>query len=418
MSHKSTLFVIYLLIFYSFETAQCQWYPETCDINGPIFSISMLNSTTGWIGGENGICKYDGNGHWDMINSSFIVSDLEFTDSLNGWAASHGVFKTNDGGYSWIQVYDNDYLFWTTSISAVDSLHCWAICTYYDPVWGDATDLVITDDGGITWESPPLNHPVSPVLFIDPNHGWSLNGHATYITNDGGNNWQTYYDTIGSGSSDFYFIDTLRGWKTGNGRISSTTDGGRNWSVQYQFNEDDIYDDLYFPDSLYGYVTGYRRNDYDSTLILKTRDGGLTWEEQLYLPGGLPWDIFFTDSITGWIVGRWQYDPLILHTENSGIGTGGISDQTKMIDGGLTLKVSPNPCTNQTVLIIGTDSEMTLTLNLYGFNGDRTTIFNGVNFSAGKHSYILNTDLLSSGIYLLTISGDGVSACSKLVVLK
>lgn len=73
---------------------------------------------------------------------------------------------------------------------------------------------------------------------------------------------------------------------------------------------------------------------------------------------------------------------------------------------------------NQTELSIGTDSERMLALDLYSFNGDRTTIFNGINFSSGKHSYILNTDLLSSGIYLLTISGGGVSVNSKLVVLR
>jgi hypothetical protein len=342
MSHKSTLFVIYLLVFYSCENAQCQWYPETCDVDGGMYSISMLNNTSGWIGGSGGICKYDGNGHWDLINT-LNVSSLKFTDSLNGWAAvgSIGIFKTSDGGY----------------------------------------------------------------------------------------NWQTYYDTISSGNfyriNDFYFIDTSRGWKIGgfpghkNAFISSTIDGGKNWSIQYQGNATDWYDGIYFPDSLYGYVAGYR-GDGDSVLILKTKDGGLTWEEQIYLAinAGLSRNIFFTDSITGWIVGGWQEGQLILHTENSGIGTGEISDQSKIFNGDLTLKTYPNPCTNQTELSIGTDSERTLTLNLFSFNGEKTTIFNGINFSAGKHPYILNTEMISSGIYLLTIFGEGISANSKLVVLK
>lgn len=223
----------------------------------------------------------------------------------------------------------------------------------------------------------------------------------------------------------FYFVDTLRGWKVGNDFylgpdiISSTIGGGRNWSIQYQGDATDFYSDIYFPDSLYGYVAGYR-GDGDSVLILKTKNGGLTWEEQIYLAinAGLSRNIFFTDSITGWIVGGWQEGQLILHTENSGIGTGGISDQTEMIDGGLTLKVSPNPCTNQTVLNIETDSDMTLTLNLFSFNGDEKTIFTNSCFSAGRHSYVLNTEKLSSGIYLLTLSGGGDSVSSKLVVLK
>jgi photosystem II stability/assembly factor-like uncharacterized protein len=429
MSHKSTLFIIYLLIFYSFETAQCQWYPETCDVDGGMYSISMWNNTTGWIGGENGICKYDGNGHWDLINTLSSMHDLVFTDSLNGWAEDLGIYKTNDGGYNWIKVFDNEFLLNTMDISAVDSLHCWAINCYEDYYGNTVYILEFTDDGGITWKAPQNYFQGYLVFFKDLNHGWCLREHITFLTNDGGNNWQTYYDTISSGDFysiyDFYFIDTSRGWKIGgfpghkNAFISSTIDGGKNWSIQYQGNATDWYDGIYFPDSLYGYVAGYR-GDGDSVLILKTKDGGLTWEEQIYLAinAGLSRNIFFTDSITGWIVGRWQYDPLILHTENSGIGTGDIGDELKIFNRDLTLKACPNPCTNQTELSIGTDSERTLTLNLFSFNGEKTTIFNGINFSAGKHPYILNTEMISSGIYLLTIFGEGISANSKLVVLK
>ena len=429
MLPKRTLFIIYLLIFYSFETAQCQWYPETCDVDGGMNSISMWNNTTGWIAGDGRICKYDGNGHWDLINTLSWVDYLVFTDSLNGWANGyHGIYKTSNGGYSWIQVFENINLLGTSDISAVDPLHCWVINIYEDYYGNTVYVLEFTDDGGITWKYPQNDFQAYLVFFKDLNHGWRIRRHQTLLTNDGGNNWQIYSDTTLGYSyltCDFYFIDTIRGWKIGgfpghvNTFISSTIDGGKNWSIQYQGNATDWYDGIYFPDSLYGYVAGYR-GDGDSVLILKTKDGGLTWEEQIYLAinAGLSRKIFFTDSITGWIVGGWREGQLILHTENSGIGTGGISDQTKMIDGGLTLKVSPNPCTNQTELSIGTGSERMLALDLYSFNGDKKTIFRDKYYPFGKNTFTLNTESLISGIYLITLSGDGVSVNSKLVVVR
>lgn len=111
------------------------------------------------------------------------------------------------------------------------------------------------------------------------------------------------------------FVNLLTGWVTGNSSvILKTTDGGLNWFTQSI--------DLGYPKSLYGLDmidanTGYIAGRFET--ILKTTNGGVNWNILSNIPsnnGNSNHSCSFVNSQTGWIcssLGR------VLRTTNGGV---------------------------------------------------------------------------------------------------
>jgi photosystem II stability/assembly factor-like uncharacterized protein len=118
----------------------------------------------------------------------------------------------------------------------------------------------------------------------------------------------------GNSLNDVDFPDSNNGWAVGNcGTIMHTSDAGETWALQISGTTYDL-NAVDFTDPTHGWIVG---SYDDAMLILKTRDGGITWSIQYqadtcYCHN----DIMFVDSITGWAVGWGQGG--ILHTADGG----------------------------------------------------------------------------------------------------
>ncbi|HPG72878.1 MAG TPA: hypothetical protein PLM49_01200 [Bacteroidales bacterium] len=96
------------------------------------------------------------------------------------------------------------------------------------------------------------------------------------------------------------------GIKNIKGLIYMTTDGGNTWVKRYS-NEKASINDLVFYNDKYGFACG------DSMLLLKTIDGGLTWQEHAFL--NLPYEeyrvpfnsVFVFDSLALFLAGGEHY---------------------------------------------------------------------------------------------------------------
>jgi len=113
---------------------------------------------------------------------------------------------------------------------------------------------------------------------------------------------QWYPQTSGTieNLSSIYFTDTLNGWTVGNnGTILNTGDGGNNWEEQISGTSNHLLS-IYFSDHNHGWAGGVTDDFPYVGLILRTVDGGSNWDE---LNGLIPPanDIYFTDSLTGWL---------------------------------------------------------------------------------------------------------------------
>ncbi len=146
--------------------------------------IQFLDSQNGWVAGLGLYHTTDGGMTWNKqsYDSATVggLGGISFTDSLHGWACSHGsgwVIQTSDGGHTWtntFQIQPQNQLT-AENISFPDQHNGWVFgFTFY---LGDIMELIYrTTDGGGTWfqESTGLCRWLGNGIAIDPCHAWAI----------------------------------------------------------------------------------------------------------------------------------------------------------------------------------------------------------------------------------------------------
>lgn len=265
-------------------------------------------------------------------------------NSLSGWvvAIDTGLVKyTPDCGHSW---YDQSFITprYFFDIFFLNGQKGW--------IGGNEGFIFYTPNSGQNWyrQAMGLSKWAARVFFINDTVGWAACGEAIVAKTVKGSETLYSFSTweqaflpnppFSADSCDIYgihFIDENRGWfcagrypeydavagetlyTKGQGYIARTTDGGANPLTWQLLRRDTIYDfyDIKFTDSLHGWVVG--GNDRTmSAVIMKTQDGGLTWQT-ITIPNQAKYlrALKFVGSNHAWAVGR---NGTILHTSNGG----------------------------------------------------------------------------------------------------
>jgi photosystem II stability/assembly factor-like uncharacterized protein len=248
--------------------------------------------------------------------------DVTFLDASRGWAVGRGgtILHTSDGGATWAPQPSGV----TTDLLAVcfvDAESGWA-------VGGDDT-ILRTLDGGATWERPAqwgVSETWKDVCFVDESTGWIVGGGSTYYdapvllsTTDGGSTWQVTREPgeYRRPLEALTFTDAQTGWMVGwEGIILHTTNGGATWQTQHEASIGGIkLKDVAFIDSSTGWAVGGGSNNWGEHTILKTADGGVTWEQQFWKAGTTIGGVAPLDRDHAWVV-DW-FDSVLL-TDDGG----------------------------------------------------------------------------------------------------
>jgi len=246
---------------------------------------------------------------------------------------------------------------------SVNRGHTWEIKQYLgwggDQVWfkdsntgfilGESA-LYKTADGGNSWQAKSFNFPFNDVFFINNEVGFACGGSGwcgphiidywqsegrLYKTNDGGKNWNINFSIYNAEytrcvwqSGEFKsieFIDETNAFLLNGKSIYKTNDGGISWTESFINNPDSLFiilDDFYLLDKNRGWAIGeFVSEDSAGTIILKTNDGGVSWDIEERYAGGFS-SIYFVNN-TGWAVGwagmiikyteqnHWQLQPFV-----------------------------------------------------------------------------------------------------------
>jgi photosystem II stability/assembly factor-like uncharacterized protein len=151
-------------------------------------------------------------------------------------------------------------------------------------------------------------------------------------TTDGGSNWtETPVEQLASKSTilnSMHFVDPKLGWVVGgvgdadatpDGILLKTTDGGATWNVS-KIGFKQVPTSVFFADAQTGWMggaappPGEEDGEGGPTDILATTDGGQTWHAQRRVPVSIT-DLFFLDKNTGWATG---YLGAVYHTTDGG----------------------------------------------------------------------------------------------------
>lgn len=236
------------------------------------------------------------------IPAPFFLLDAAFVGEDSGWAVgflqtdddSHplAIFHTRDGGLTWEEQQTGMGDGNLSTVVFTDELTGYAA----GQVWGaDIPTLILyTRDGGETWTSavlPPVYGTVRNLFFTDGGTGWS----------------------VGADYMDFQ-------------SLMMRSEDGITWqAVDHPSHENASLTGIHFPSENVGYAVGSVAGENPVPYLLKTSDGGATWEE-LPQPMESGWlvDTCFDDENTGWAVG----------------GSGDLGIIARTTDGGATWAVT------------------------------------------------------------------------------
>lgn len=281
------------------------------DVQSDLWDVYFINENIGLIVGEEGtiLRTTDGGENWDQVMSSDTIDfrKVAFFDDEVGIALGSHLFKTIDGGVSWVQLNVPNKGF--IDIAILNNSSC--------VITGFPTGVLKSLDRGENWyitvaENDPYYHrDYGWLSFVDENIGYTISNmskHTDYFfkTIDGGENWDTIFVDIGVGFTifeAFEFTTEGKGWKSGWYEYISrqTKDGGATWEEvdkPYGYCMMDIHID---EDRLFSYYASGRHGR-----IYKSDNKGESWEIMTIdslVTEHLNAIHFINDSI-GWIVGQ------------------------------------------------------------------------------------------------------------------
>jgi len=200
-------------------------------------------------------------GQWEVLNEGGSFEEIDFVNENVGWIFGNGtLFKTENGGETWNSIMGEDALHFD-KIDFVNESVGWAI------VWVDG-DVEIpsihkTENGGQSWfiqkEFNDINHPWGQTVTL-----YAVNNSVVYAS-------ICYRNKL----TDKYEL-----------RIVKTVDGGLTWIDIAPYNSGRTFQSIWFQDANRGiFLGGSPTPDYPylptESMILRTYDGGKTWDEKI-----------------------------------------------------------------------------------------------------------------------------------------
>jgi photosystem II stability/assembly factor-like uncharacterized protein len=402
--------------------------PQVLDNFDDISKISFLNENLGLLLGADdsgivGILTANAGKTWNPIitKSETDFKDFQFVDnsiiaSGNSIAEASQRFGkiliSQDFGSSWSNyaTIDDEILmqwFFTSSIGIIIGYK----------------GIIKTVDSGQSWsmvyKNDDLTQPIQRVFFMDSKTGFAASAASLLKTSDGGDTWSSIntdqkFPLEGFGG-DIYFINADTGFIGGSEKILRTSDGGQNWQdVQLNDSSNQSILNFDFVSSTVGFAvstesaTPLGLNSISST-ILKTVDGGRTWEDHRFV--GSLFSIDFTSEDIGYISGA---SNLVMKTENGDISM--LPDNYPWI---VTIThesiedflVYPIPVSNE--LVIETPESISpFSVEIRSINGSLISS----QYGTYQHKTTLDLSMFPSGTYFLRLYHNERVLTRKIIV--
>jgi len=308
------------------------WFALDSLEQGYFRKMDFINGTEGYIAGAgipNLMKTVDGGMSWQVAqhNSNAGLTDVFFTDVLNGYSCGNNFYYTHNAGASWnftycyhansVEMYD-ELNGWTFSINKVYKVTNGGLNVDYQfsvdksilvdisvvdsdnaCIAGREVTILATNNCGETWHeiSNGTHNSLYSVYFLNENEGWAGGENRTLLTtHDGGQHW-IFNSDIESPSTitDIQFINQDTGWFV-NGGIHRSDDGGLTWDQTYGLSHP--ISDLYFLDAQLGWCVG------SDGRIFKSMNGGIDWEEKNSSTDKNLNAVYFINENLGWIAGE------------------------------------------------------------------------------------------------------------------
>ncbi len=269
--------------------------------------ISFITNDLGYVIGSNGtvLKSTDGGVNWELISPPVLQCLNGFTVTASGDLLVCGdagiIYKQSSGNWKAVtEAVCRDQISSIHFINATQGLAC------------GASGLILkTSDGGKTWnrKTTGVNDSLKAVFQVSTLTAFAT-GNNYLASNDGGNSWETISFPTNSCMNAICFADQNNGYACGAfGSIVITTDGGKTWRQKISGTSNEL-NGICFIDKFVGFCVG-------QNTILKTSDGGESWNKELEANGPL-YAISFKDKYTGLAFGGTGSYALLYGTSDAG----------------------------------------------------------------------------------------------------
>lgn len=467
---------IYLLDYYNefikSTDSGTTWSFNSLGLYNDFISI-IFNDQNGFIFGEGLLKTTDSGQNWENLNQYVRnnIYDVDFISAMEGIAlGSDGVYKTYDGGFSWIPKFNpegfpydnpgtlemiNDSVGFLISRyknsykKTADGGENWENIAFYEEnqhydniefydenlgiltAWEesvpgsqiyDKSNAFISTNGGEIWAKKPLDSLYFDKLqFTNPSHLWGINRYGLWISNNLADTWQRVLDeryVFFHNSFDFY--DSLYGVVTcSHGEAYLTTDGGSSWKSF----EKPVRDDPNDCKIIGPYIDGSQR-------ILETGHFGKLMITYIYPDGEIDFayqmpsytkktlnkiEVLVEDDFPNvWIAGdgftilfnQFEKFPLDIKEENNQLQVFSLFQNY------------PNPFNPSTTIRYQIPQRGFVSLEIYNLLGEEIKTLVNEEQSAGTYNIDFNGETLSSGIYFYTLKSGNFIETKKFILLK
>ena len=420
--------IIIFLVVPSLAFGQIHWVKLNTPTPYSLNRLCFIDSVRGWVAGDSGTVLRTTNGgqSWEVQDTGMRSNIIDFfmLDQSYGWgvalqyAMGTILIRTTNGGVTWSRdIYPGEYFYAITFVDSANGV-----------MGGNQGKLKTTTDGGSTWSpavvdsSNASGFPVLRLAFFSHNYGYALGGRIDlagiiWRTTNGGRRWTVANpDSVGEPLHGIHFFDSLNiiavggDFDRGSGMVRSK-DGGQSW--------------LYTFLGIWGEARAISFRTPSEGIVplgfpgtyMVTEDTGVTWHDFFTPDSSAVFDVTFTDSLHGYMVGIngtfLKYDPTIDR----------VSPEMTDIPTTTTLFQNfPNPFNPNTRISYRLTFASFVSLKVFDVLGrEVVTLFRG-HAPAGVHEVEFNGDVYPSGVYYYELSTtsarDRATQVRKMLLVK
>ena len=417
------LFLILSIFLFSFTATYSQWVEQSSGITDDLNSVSAVDMNVAWTCGNNGKVLRTTNGGliWEDVSGSQIPATLDLyniygIDANNalvtGSDADTYVFKTINGGITWIQVFTQAGGFMDCILMANPMIGF----MHGDPV-GGRWSLWGTINGGITWDSSSFYIPQSSneagwnnSMFFDRYGGvvWFGTNNTRVYRTFNLLNWSVQPTTGQPNSYAVWFNSTTNGM-TGGDSIMSTTNGGNDWLSP-----------LTQPagTGIITGITGVSDNWWVArygTSIYYSPDNGTTWLTDYTAPSGNYTHIGKARTGSNIVMWAVRTEGGISRSEIP-VGIAPVSNNTPSKYN--LMQNYPNPFNPSTKIRLDIPNSGNVKLVVFDELGREIAVLVDNRLDAGSYTADFNGASLSSGIYFYRLIASDFTMTRKMILSK